>query len=118
MRVFSTLTIVTLLLPAWALAQDNGPAPGLTGTWQAATPDGPQTIIVRDDSTASFGEETVRWRVSADTIFIQFGEEWVGYNFALAGDTLTLSGGDLEEPIGLRRMGPAPKADSPARSRR
>jgi hypothetical protein len=81
-------------------------ASDITGTWQADTPDGPQTVVVRADSSASFGEETVRWRVSADTVYIQFGDEWVGYNFELDGDLLTLSGGDLEEPITLRRVGP------------
>lgn len=119
MHRISALLIVTLLFPAAALAQNDGrpPSLGLTGTWQASTPDGPQSVIVREDSTASFGEETVPWRVSADTIFIQFGEEWVGYTFALEADTLTLSGGDLEEPIELHRVGPAPKATSPARFR-
>jgi hypothetical protein len=82
-------------------------ASDITGTWQADTPDGPQTVVVRADSSASFGEETVRWRVSADTVYIQFGDEWVGYNFELDGDLLTLSGGDLEEPITLRRVGPS-----------
>jgi hypothetical protein len=82
-------------------AQD---APDISGSWQAETPDGPQTVVVRTDSTASFGEETVRWRIAADTIFIQFGDEWVGYNFVLEGDSLTLSGGDLMDPITLKRV--------------
>ena len=76
----------------------------ITGSWQAETPDGPQTVVVRSDSTASFGEETVRWRIKADTIFIQFGDEWVGYNFLLEGNSLTLSGGDLMDPITLKRV--------------
>jgi hypothetical protein len=92
--------IVTLIGFGW-----QAQASDITGTWQADTPDGPQTVVVRADSSASFGEETVRWRVSADTVYIQFGDEWVGYNFELDGDLLTLSGGDLEEPITLRRVG-------------
>jgi hypothetical protein len=82
-------------------------APRLDGTWKAETPDGPQTVIVRTDSSASFGDETVRWRIVADSIFIAFGDEWMVYNFALRGRRLTLSGGDLEEPIALERVGPA-----------
>ena len=93
------------MAPAVAAAQaaDAG-AWGLVGTWEAGTPDGNQQIVVHRDSTVSFGEETVRWRVSADTIFIAFGDEWVGYRFRLEGDSLTLSGGDLEEPITLTRV--------------
>lgn len=81
-------------------------APKIEGTWRAETPDGPRQVIVRPDSSASFGDETVRWRIVADSIFIALGDEWMVYNFALAGRKLTLSGGDLEEPIELRRIGP------------
>jgi len=92
-------------LPSGAASQEPS---DITGRWQAETPEGPQLVIVRSDSTASFGEETVRWRLTADTVFILFGDEWVGYNFLLDGDSLTLSGGDLEEPIALKRINPAP----------
>jgi hypothetical protein len=82
-------------------------APRLDGTWRAKTADGPQTVIVRADSSASWGDETVRWRIVADSIFIAMGDEWMVYNFKVAGRRLTLSGGDLEEPILLERIGPA-----------
>ena len=90
-------------------------APRLDGTWRAKTPDGPQTVIVRADSSASWGDETVRWRIVADSIFLAMGDEWMVYNFTLVGRRLTLSGGDLEEPILLDRVGPAtPRPDSVA----
>jgi len=92
-------TIITVVGLGW-----QSQVVDITGTWEADTPDGPQTVVVRADSSASFGDETVRWRVVADTVFILFGDEWVGYNFQLDGDQLTLSGGDLEEPITLRRI--------------
>jgi hypothetical protein len=103
MRALLLLT-AALALGAGATAQR---APRLEGTWKADTPDGPQTVIVRADSSASFGDETVRWRIVADSIFIAFGDEWMVYNFVLRGRRLTLSGGDLEEPIVLERVGPA-----------
>ncbi len=78
----------------------------LVGTWQAETPDGPQVVVIRADSTASFGEETVQWRIDQDAIFILFGDEWIGYDFVIAGKSLTLSGGDLEEPVTLERIQP------------
>lgn len=88
--------------PLWA----QNPLPDISGTWQVDTPDGPENFIVRADSSASFGEETVRWRLAQDTLYILFGEEWVGYHFRLKGKEMTLSGGDLEEPVVLRRVGP------------
>ncbi len=100
------LLIGLLALVGAGAAQAQRP-PRLEGTWRASTPDGPQTVIVRPDSSASFGDETVRWRIVADSIFIALGDEWMVYNFAVAGRKLTLSGGDLEEPIVLTRIGPA-----------
>jgi len=96
--------IFVLLLPMAVWAQPQGT--DLTGSWEAETPEGPQTLVVRADSTVSFGEEVVRWRVNADTILILLGEDWLGYNFVLDGDLLTLSGGDLLDPVTLKRVGP------------
>lgn len=104
MRVLLLLAAVAALGSGQAAAQR---APRLDGTWKAETPDGPQTVVVRADSSASWGDETVRWRLLADSIFIAFGDEWMVYNFALRGRKLTLSGGDLEEPVVLERVGPA-----------
>jgi hypothetical protein len=104
MRLLLLLGLLTLVGVGSAHAQRS---PRLDGTWRASTPDGPQTVIVRPDSSASFGDETVRWRVVADSIFLALGDEWMVYNFAVAGRKLTLSGGDLEEPIVLTRIGPA-----------
>ena len=85
--------------------RQSGLNPGdIVGSWQAEMPDGPQTIVVRSDSTASFGEEIVQLRLAADTIYVLFGDEWVGYRFELSGETLILSGGDLVEPITLKRV--------------
>jgi len=102
-------TLVALAFLAAAPLRTNGQdrPPSLEGTWRAETPDGPQTIIVRADSSASWGDETVRWRLVADSIFLALGDEWLVYNFVLRRRTLTLSGGDLVDPIALERTGPA-----------
>lgn len=100
-RVLGLLTLALGLAPA---LRAQTAVPDLVGTWETETPDGPQVVTLKADSTASFGEETVQWRVTADTIFIQFEDEWVGYNFVIVGRNLTLSGGDLEEPVILERI--------------
>ena len=106
MKLLQAVAVATVwCIPLGAASQEPF---DITGHWQADTPDGPQVVIVRSDSTASFGEETVRWKIASDTVFILFGDEWVGYNFLLQGDSLTLSGGDLEEPITLTRVAGVP----------
>ncbi len=99
------------IVPARAAAQSSGAR--LAGTWRAETPDGPRSIVIRPDSSASFGEETVRWRVVGDSIHIAFGDEWMVYAYDMRRGKLTVSGGDLEEPVILQRTGdPSPRPDS------
>ena len=80
----------------------------LDGTWQARSGDEIRHIIVRSDSSAQFGEEVARWRVVGDSLWITLGDGvWQVYGMKLNGDKLTISGGDLEKPVTLRRVGPA-----------
>jgi hypothetical protein len=97
------LAVILVTVMAWP---SLGSAQDLSGTWEAESADGPVTVIVRPDSSASFGDEIVRWRIVADTVFLAIGGEWLGYNYMLKGSVLTLSGGDLEEPIDLKKKGP------------
>ena len=86
----------------------------LDGTWQARSGDEIRHIIVRSDSSAQFGEEVARWRVVGDSLWITLGDGvWQVYGMKLAAEKLTISGGDLEKPVTLRRVGPpGPRPDS------
>jgi hypothetical protein len=99
--------LVTFLTPARAQA------PGILGTWQADLKDqnrkdAPRTVIVRNDSSASYGTETARWRIvsKGDSVSLAIGGEWVTYGLKIRGQKLTLSGGDLARPITLSKVGP------------
>jgi hypothetical protein len=107
-----------LLFPAGAHAQTKAaPAPAIEGTWRvdaaSVTGKGPREVIIRADSSASWGKETVRWRLpESGKLMIALGGEWETYRMKLKGDKLTLSGGDLSEPILLKRTGPStPRPD-------
>jgi hypothetical protein len=79
----------------------------LSGDWQAKTGDGIRHIMVRNDSSAQFGKDVARWRVVGDSLWITLGDGvWQVYGMQIAGDKLTISGGDLEKPVTLRRVGP------------
>jgi hypothetical protein len=85
----------------------------LSGIWQLekgkVKADGPKTVMIRPDSSASWGKETVRWRLKPDKseIMIALGGEWETYNIRVKGAQMELSGGDLTEKITLKRVGPA-----------
>src|SRR5256886_6925189 len=86
----------------------------LEGKWQAKAEDEIRDIMVRSDSSAQFGDQVARWRVVGDSLWITLGDGvWQVYGMTVQSDQLTLSGGDLEKPVTLKRVGPAtPRPDS------
>jgi hypothetical protein len=100
-----------------AIAQTSAKAT-LIGTWkfdlkQGPKKEGPRIVIVRQDSSASYGTQTVRWRLLGDSLALALGGEWVNYRLKLKGKRLTLSGGDLSEPVTFDLVGPpTPRPDS------
>jgi hypothetical protein len=108
------LVAAMLLAPRIAGAQQAA----ILGTWkfdlkQDQKKQGPRTVIVRPDSSASYGTQTVRWRIVGDSLALALGGEWVNYRLKLKGKKLTLSGGDLNEPVTFQRVGPAtPRPDT------
>jgi hypothetical protein len=100
------LVLSCAALPAVAAAQTAARHPRLEGNWQAKAGDEIRNIMVRSDSSAQFGEQVARWRVVGDSLWLTLGDgEWQVYAMKLSDATLTLSGGDLEKPVTLRRVG-------------
>lgn len=123
MRIGPLALALLVLAPVAAAAQTSAkPKADITGTWQAKvkekTKDGSRTVtkevVIRADSSASYEKETVRWRWPAPgAIWLALGGEWEKFKLDLKGDKLTLSEGDLQEPITLKRIGPpTPRAAS------
>jgi hypothetical protein len=106
---------VTEMLPLLfvMLAQD----PAIVGTWkltdEKVKTSGPREVVIRSDSSASWGKEHSRWRIlPGSQIKIAVGGEWETYKFKVKGNKLTISGGDLPDPITLTKVGPAtPRPD-------
>jgi hypothetical protein len=102
--------IVPLLVAQLVLAPPVQRPPAITGTWRVDagtdTRNGPREVIIRADSSASWGKETVRWRLKNDRISIVLGGEWETYKLKVRDNALTLSGGDLQKAVTLKRVGP------------
>jgi len=80
----------------------------LEGDWLAKSDDGIRHIMVRPDSSAQFGDQVARWRLVRDSLWLTLGDGvWMVYGLAVRGDKLTISGGDLQKPVTLRRTGAA-----------
>ena len=113
MTKLSIALIAVSLFSAPAPQRLSAQANPLLGTWvtERKIKDAPAIVIVRADSSASYGTETVRWRIrTTGKILLALGGEWVEYDYRVRSGKLTLSGGDLTEAITLRRTGaPTPR---------
>jgi hypothetical protein len=112
-RIVALLASLVIAASVPAAAQ----APAVLGTWKfdikQGKKDGPRVVVVRPDSSASYGTETVRWRIKPDSLLLALGGEWVSYRLKVGKERLTLSGGDLNEPVDFDRVGPpTPRPDS------
>lgn len=109
---FRRAAFVAVLAQLAAAAPAAAQAPRLEGKWQARTTEAIHHIMVRGDSSAQFGEQIARWRVVADSLWLTVGDGvWMVYALRVQGDQLILSGGDLEQPVTLRRVGAATPRD-------
>ena len=103
--------LLLLLLCAAVPSAQAQKSVDITGTWRvdvgADTRNGPREVIIRADSSASWGKEVVRWRLKEDKISIVLGGEWETHKIRLKDNTITLSGGGLDKPVTLRKVGPA-----------
>lgn len=100
------VAVVSVTAPLRPCAAQANP---LLGTWatEKKIKDAPAIVIVRADSSASYGTETVRWRIrTTGKILLALGGEWVEYEYRIRSGKLVLSGGDLTEAITLKRTGP------------
>ena len=113
MTAVAARALLASLLAAGPLtAQTQRAVPRLEGRWQARTGEAIHHITVRGDSSAQFGEQLARWRLVGDSLWLTVGDGvWMVYAVSVIGDRLTLSGGDLEEPVTLRRVAPAAARD-------
>ena len=105
--VRSLLVLTLVLAPATLLGQSAS----VEGTWKVDartdTRGGPREVIIRADSSATWGKETSRWRLKHDSIMVAIGGEWETYKLEVSRSRLTISGGDLQRPITLKKVGPA-----------
>jgi hypothetical protein len=100
------IRIWTIGAGALVLLAAQAPAK-VTGDWQARAGEEIRHNMVRSDSSAQIGSDVARWRVVGDSLWITLGDGvWQVYGMKLATDKLTISGGDLEKPVTLKRVGP------------
>jgi hypothetical protein len=113
----SFLAVCSCLVSVLALAAG---AAELAGKWSGdgfvleLRADGGGTIA---DSAFS-PPEPMRWKVQGAELVLTQDDEPVRYGFRLQGQSLRLTGGDLDEPVTLTRSGAAPAAKTETKGKK
>jgi len=109
--------IVVFAVPVFIVAFEGPPAwagsnTALVGTWSGEFAGDPFQLILNADGTGQM-DGPIQWQVRGKKLVITEDDGSTAYNFALKGSKMTVSGGDLEEPLTLTRIGGAGKPASP-----
>jgi hypothetical protein len=93
--------------PAWAAKNS-----ALVGTWSGEFGGEPFQLILNADGTGQM-DGPIRWEAQGNQLVITEDDGATEYQFVLTGSKLTVSGGDLEQPLTLTRAGGAGKSSPP-----
>lgn len=95
MRARSGILLLALALPA--------AAEGLRGSWHGELDGAVFELVLGEHGEGKFGGEEVEYRLEGAQLVVELDGETVRYALKRGEDTLTLSGGELDEPLELER---------------
>ena len=102
----------------WAVPALAQLAPNLTGTWKAKEGGVTVTLALNADGTGTLDNAKIKYAVRGRTLSIDDSGTVNNYSFELAGNKLTVSGGDLKQPMVFEREGGTAAGGLGARRRR
>jgi hypothetical protein len=107
--VLATLGWMSALGVSEVLAGQNS---SLVGTWSGDFAGEPFQLILNVDGTGQM-DGPIQWQAQGNKLTITEDDGATTYNFTLKGSKMTVSGGDLEAPLTLTRVGGSGKAAPP-----
>src|SRR5205085_1638946 len=77
----------------------------LNGTWEWKGEGFAITLVLNPDGSGKLDEADISYSVQGDHLIVNDHGDEINYRFTLAGDKLTLTGGDLDGPTTFMRKG-------------
>lgn len=110
------LTVLFLLLAFVANAQlgaKTKQSNQLTGLWQNNQFGYQMTLMLNADGTGEFDGEAIKYAAKGNMLTLITQNESTNYNYVLNGNSLTVSGGDLDQPVAFTKAGGNSETSSP-----
>ncbi|MEQ8425280.1 MAG: hypothetical protein RIA63_11260 [Cyclobacteriaceae bacterium] len=95
-------TLLVLCCHSFAQAQDRQP---IQGIWQNSEFGYQMTIILNTDGSGEFDGESIRYALQGNRLTMVIAGQPITYNYTVNGNTLSLSGGDLDNTIDFKKGG-------------
>src|SRR5688572_28889326 len=88
---------------------------GITGLWQNSQFGYQMTLMLNDNGTGEFDGDAIKYTATDGklSLTIVAQNQTTVYSYTLAGNDLTVSGGDLEQPVKFSRAGSGTQAAAP-----
>lgn len=103
------VTILFLLIPGLLLAQigTNVQQNKIHGTWKARLDGAEMILVLNADGSGSIDGDKIKYTIQDSKIIVTIisESETHSYDYTLQNNSLTISGGDLEEKVTFTRAG-------------
>ncbi len=105
-----SIFFLAFLLPITLLAQIGAKTQQakITGFWQNSQFGYQMTLMLNPDGSGEFDGESITYTTSANKLSITQVGQVTAYTFILQGNSLTLSGGDLDDKVTFTKAGTEP----------
>lgn len=80
-------------------------AQGVHGVWENNEFGFTMTLMLMEDGSGEFDGEVISYSTSDNNLMMKFASGTTTYQYSMASSQLTLSGGDLDEPIVFKKSG-------------
>ena len=107
MKTLSILVLAILVIPVFAQGDTKAQQNNIQGTWQSNSIEDQTTLKLNADGSGEFDGESIRYTVKDNkfNLTIVAENQTIVYNYTLQENSLTISGGDLDEPVKFSRKG-------------
>lgn len=97
------LAITFLLLSSVKMPAQSAANNQLVGTWSGQRGSSDFVLVLNAEGSGSLNSLTLKWSVAGGTLSLATPKGNYRYRFSVSGDSLTLSGSDLQQPLFFTR---------------
>ncbi|HMJ69861.1 MAG TPA: hypothetical protein VK508_13245 [Cyclobacteriaceae bacterium] len=107
MRILTITLLLTSTICSAQIGARTKQSSQLTGIWQNNQFGYQMTLMLNPDGTGEFDGDEVKYTAKGGVLALTIVSQQTtnNYNYSLAGNSLTVSGGDLDQPVTFARAG-------------